>query len=133
MPRHSIMPGLWRGPGVYILRHPDTQSVYVGSSSNVAVRYARHLRDLRHGIHQSKALQSLWGVAPSLAVEVAWQGGDTTDSAVLRQEEQRFIDYYAPRVLNVYAALEDPSIRRNVLSPLPGWEERLEALLPDVP
>lgn len=46
--------------GVYAIRNKATGKVYVGSSSNIAVRMASHRANLIRGNHHSKRLQSSW-------------------------------------------------------------------------
>lgn len=124
MPRNPTTPALrWRGPGVYLLRPANSIFVYVGSSSNVGVRCATHLRLLRQGCHPCSALQVLWNATPALGTEMVWYAPSVCTSEELRYAEQESIILHSPHVLNANAAYNGP---------VDGWEDRLEALMPDL-
>ena len=46
--------------GVYRLVHVPTGRTYVGSSRNMAQRWAAHRKRLRAGIHENRRLQAVW-------------------------------------------------------------------------
>jgi len=47
-------------PGIYAIRHIESEKVYVGSASNISKRWHRHRKDLRLGRHPNKHLQAAW-------------------------------------------------------------------------
>jgi hypothetical protein len=81
--------------GVYAIRNSVTQDEYIGSSLNVAQRFAQHLSLLRRGKHHAGRLQDAWSIygegAFSLIVlqEVA-------EPAHLVTAEQRYLDERRP-------------------------------------
>jgi group I intron endonuclease len=76
--------------GVYAITHIGSQRVYIGSSGNIARRWAQHKTHLRYHKHSSQKLQRAWdkyGAGAfqfSILEECALEG--------LREQEQYWID-----------------------------------------
>lgn len=47
-------------PGVYSITHTATGKKYVGSTVNLRIRWAKHRRELRTGVHHNQKLLRAW-------------------------------------------------------------------------
>lgn len=47
-------------PGVYTITHVASGKKYVGSTVNLRIRWAKHRRELRQGIHHNQKLTRAW-------------------------------------------------------------------------
>lgn len=76
---------------VYLIRCSDGR-VYVGATSDFAVRRNKHLSDLRLGRHDNKPLQHAWELFGESAFEIfPWVKCSVEDLAVV---EQRVLDQW---------------------------------------
>lgn len=51
---------VYKGAGVYVVKHLPSGRVYVGSSANCAQRWRQHLSDLRAGDHHAPTMREAW-------------------------------------------------------------------------
>lgn len=78
--------------GIYVIRHSDSDRVYVGGSVNVTARRKVHLNSLRQGKHHSTKLQRAWdkyGEAKFTFLPIIWCGRED-----LMFYEQRAIEAF---------------------------------------
>lgn len=95
--------------GVYAIRHPYSEMVYVGSSGNIGQRWAYHRSALKLGRHENKPLQALydqWGISHFQFVVL-----QVIDSGDMLSIEQGYIDQYRSlgRLLNLYTTAGSPA------------------------
>lgn len=56
----TIRPEIPHSPGIYQILCVPNGKVYIGSAVDLQKRWDQHQRDLRHGIHHNRHLQSAW-------------------------------------------------------------------------
>jgi GIY-YIG catalytic domain len=81
--------------GVYSIHNGITQNEYIGSSINIAQRFAQHRALLRRGKHHADKLQDAWNTFGESAFSLIILG-EVTDPAGLTTEEQRYLDERQP-------------------------------------
>ena len=77
--------------GVYVVRSQRTGKVYVGSSSDVALRWLHHEYDLNHEKHPNAGLQAAW-LAEGGASGFTFDLVQSCDARQLERLEQRWLD-----------------------------------------
>ena len=82
------------GSGVYVIRCIANNRLYIGSSSNLAVRLSRHFTMLRGGRHENKKLQRHYDKYGDAAFECDLL--ELAESGSLDEVEQKWIDHYWP-------------------------------------
>lgn len=79
--------------GIYMIKNIVDNKVYIGSSTNIEIRWDTHIRDLNNNTHYSKVLQKSWkdygkNNFEFLIIE------EIKDENILKRREQYWIDYY---------------------------------------
>lgn len=77
-------------PGIYLIRHVNSNKVYIGSSQNINERLKRHFNELKSNRHISKELQNLFNKNNLLEYFIKFT--NTREEAF--DEEQKLLDIY---------------------------------------
>jgi hypothetical protein len=82
--------------GIYAIENTLTGLRYIGSSGNIAGRYAQHRADLRRGIHHAKILQDAWNTygEDAFILIILDEVSDVTE---LENREQYYLDNESPQ------------------------------------
>lgn len=98
----------------YIMRFPETDHFYIGSTGNKERRETEHRADLRLGRHACLAAQEIYGLSP--IVEFEWFPTETRQEAYAL--EQKLLDHYrhSPRLLNAIGVVvfRDDEVNRKI-------------------
>lgn len=80
-------------PGIYLMLHPDSQELYVGSTNDISRRMVEHFTRLENGSHKNKVMRS-WSTGWTVVVvlETVENGNPDTLLDVLRRREQNALD-----------------------------------------
>lgn len=89
--------------GAYILRHVESEKVYVGATGDLYGSLSCHASWLRNDAHYSKSLQTLYDNSPAFAVEfipsAAWQRNREVARRQADEMKYEFLDLYAGSTL----------------------------------
>ncbi|HUY79508.1 MAG TPA: GIY-YIG nuclease family protein [Ktedonobacterales bacterium] len=107
--------------GIYAIVNTVTHEKYIGSSSNIAVRFIRHKALLRRGKHHAPRLQKAWDTYGEEVFELVVLETLATIER-LEEVEQQYIDEQRP-VYNVAKVASNP------LSLPPVSDERVQQVL----
>lgn len=96
--------------GAYVLKHPSTGKMYIGSSINMYGRYFNHQGALRANRHKNPNLQAAFNACDKLDF-VFYKTDDREEAFKL---EQALIDYYMPQgvLFNVGEDVHAPNLGR---------------------
>jgi hypothetical protein len=87
-------PAVTAQSGVYVIRHCPSGRVYVGSSRNIATRWANHRATLNSGRHGNRGLQADWARDGAAAFEFLVVEPLEVDDPSLEAAEQRWAAHY---------------------------------------
>lgn len=96
--------------GVYAITHTPTGRVYIGSSMDIAQRWARHRVALNTGMHHSRHLQRAW--TKHGEQEFSFTTVLETEPENLRAEERRLI-YELQPAFNCLRAMDSGPLRHD--------------------
>ncbi len=100
------MANLPKTPSAYVIKHIDTDLMYVGSSGDVRGRVNEHISRLNRGQHPNRTLQRLYDDSPN--IEVLFIQTGTREEAL--EVEQSFLTTLMPgnSLVNVAADARSP-------------------------
>ncbi|MBA4285454.1 MAG: hypothetical protein C0434_07980 [Xanthomonadaceae bacterium] len=88
---HLILPYPISAPGVYRITDSSSGRFYIGSSVNIAKRWAQHQHRLARGTHPNPMLQAIWSVNPA-RLSIAVVRLTASDRSELLNAEQVALD-----------------------------------------
>jgi hypothetical protein len=79
-------------PGAYVLLHPASGCMYVGSTAKIAKRQNEHVSRLKRGMHEIPELQKLYDQSP----EISWHLHPTENRKAAYAMEQELVNRLLP-------------------------------------
>jgi hypothetical protein len=109
-------------PGVYMIKNIINNKRYYGQTSNIALRFAQHYRELKGNVHQTTSFQQDWGIfeAASFIWEIIEIGEQWQDSDKRLQRETELISSHEDLIYNLVRNNEKPVKTRRGMAVLVG-------------
>lgn len=82
--------------GIYIITNIINKKQYIGSSTDIRIRWRNHLKELKHNEHKNIAMQSDYNKygKDAFIFEILDDDCDNLNRKQLRQLEDEYIDFY---------------------------------------